>query len=607
MRGLSVLLWAALIYGGFVSCGASSSTVTTAAVVLGPETCTNGIDDNGDGKIDCFDPKCIDTSGCAFGEICDNARDDNSNRLVDCADPQCEGQGCGPSCLCVGGAKQVFNGAKDAGRPDAGSSTRDAGSPTRDAGLPVIDSGTMVRDAGTPMLDAGLQVIDAGVSTCSGCSAGCSCVNGVKAETNCLDAADNDQDTAADCADSDCSGQSCGTGCVCVGTHKKETACTDGLDNNGLGGTDCFDSDCIGQSCGTGCMCVANHPKETVCADHIDNNGMGGTDCADPDCAGVSCGAGCQCVASSKKEVLCADTADNDGDGLADCADPDCVGVGTEICDDGIDNTCDRAIDCGDTKCTGTAKCTNVGDGLPCTANKQCAGGKCFSELGDGAPNGMCSNLASCTLGTNAGCHGGFCLAAADNSFHFCRTPCIGRGLTEPGKCRVGYACYDPDPNATAINSYCTALCTKDSECSASGAGYGCNLSSKRCESKVKGLLGYGAACSSPSQCEGRVCLIDASHLGGYCSGPCRNDLTNCASGGYCDKAPNAQDNVSTCLQSCSDFGMCRRPDRYGCWKVTPRQTGTACQCLPAGANFENQPTYGDTCCSGTSTGTICN
>lgn len=64
------------------------------------EVCDNGIDDNGDGLIDCGDPSCAAFSGCttepdpgtdpdAKQEICDNEIDDDGDGLIDCDDPDC--------------------------------------------------------------------------------------------------------------------------------------------------------------------------------------------------------------------------------------------------------------------------------------------------------------------------------------------------------------------------------------------------------------------------------------------------------------------------------------------------------------------------------------
>ena len=60
-----------------------------------PEICSNNIDDNHNGKIDCADPYCRTDVACNFGvvltdiETCDNKIDDNMDGFIDCGDPQC--------------------------------------------------------------------------------------------------------------------------------------------------------------------------------------------------------------------------------------------------------------------------------------------------------------------------------------------------------------------------------------------------------------------------------------------------------------------------------------------------------------------------------------
>ena len=53
------------------------------------EICDNGIDDDGDGLIDCADPDCCNFTGCDCMEICDNGIDDDGDGLIDTADPDC--------------------------------------------------------------------------------------------------------------------------------------------------------------------------------------------------------------------------------------------------------------------------------------------------------------------------------------------------------------------------------------------------------------------------------------------------------------------------------------------------------------------------------------
>ncbi len=50
--------------------------------------CNNGIDDDGDGLIDCDDPDCDSSNECIF-EICDNGIDDDNDGWTDCSDSEC--------------------------------------------------------------------------------------------------------------------------------------------------------------------------------------------------------------------------------------------------------------------------------------------------------------------------------------------------------------------------------------------------------------------------------------------------------------------------------------------------------------------------------------
>ncbi len=51
--------------------------------------CDNGIDDDGDGLIDCEDPDCLNSNICLV-EICNNGIDDDSDGFIDCEDAECQ-------------------------------------------------------------------------------------------------------------------------------------------------------------------------------------------------------------------------------------------------------------------------------------------------------------------------------------------------------------------------------------------------------------------------------------------------------------------------------------------------------------------------------------
>jgi hypothetical protein len=84
-----------------------------------PENCTNGIDDNGNGLIDCFDASCEADPACQVSpvEICNNGVDDNGNGLIDCADADCSTDSI---CLCGNG---VIDGAEECDGSDLNEQT----------------------------------------------------------------------------------------------------------------------------------------------------------------------------------------------------------------------------------------------------------------------------------------------------------------------------------------------------------------------------------------------------------------------------------------------------------------------------------------------------
>ncbi|MBU1536396.1 hypothetical protein KKF84_13805 [Myxococcota bacterium] len=55
------------------------------------EICSNLMDDNGDGLVDCEDPQCATLPECQPAEVlCGNNLDDDGDGLVDCEDPDCD-------------------------------------------------------------------------------------------------------------------------------------------------------------------------------------------------------------------------------------------------------------------------------------------------------------------------------------------------------------------------------------------------------------------------------------------------------------------------------------------------------------------------------------
>jgi hypothetical protein len=78
------------------------------------EICDNGIDDNGDGKIDCDDPQCFGKPGCTTEAACDDGLDNDADGKIDCSDPDCFGQtGCTAEALCADGLDNDADGKID--------------------------------------------------------------------------------------------------------------------------------------------------------------------------------------------------------------------------------------------------------------------------------------------------------------------------------------------------------------------------------------------------------------------------------------------------------------------------------------------------------------
>ncbi len=75
------------------------------------EICDNGVDDTGNGLIDCDDPECADDPACeVLVEICDDGIDNTGNDLVDCDDPDCVDD---PACVEVNERVMTIIGTSD--------------------------------------------------------------------------------------------------------------------------------------------------------------------------------------------------------------------------------------------------------------------------------------------------------------------------------------------------------------------------------------------------------------------------------------------------------------------------------------------------------------
>ncbi|MEW5743590.1 MAG: trypsin-like serine protease [Myxococcota bacterium] len=104
------------------------------------------------------------------------------------------------------------------------------------------------------------------------------------------------------------------------------------------------------------------------------------------------------------------------------------------------------------------------------------------------------------------------------------------------GRCVQGCASVDLDC-VCGTDGQCTAACpdlTQDADCGDCGANGVC--ADRSCPLRDPDCVEEGQACTSPSQCVGRRCVVDPQHTAPYCSKPCASSA-NCSPGYECDPA----------------------------------------------------------------------
>jgi len=284
----------------------------------GTEICDNGIDEQGDGWVDCADADCIGSEACQT-ETCTDGVDNDGDGDVDCDDSDCSAeQGCvSDSCTAVQTVAcdatttsiQIANSTSGVGVNDWYTCGNAAFGPEYVTAFTsnVSDdvSLTLNYSAG---IDLDVIVIEGGSTpgNCEPQSCQSTGYGAIGPDTTFFEAEAGqtyflvvDGATAADAGaftlDIEC------------GNTPSVEQCTNGTDDDGDSLVDCADPDCSGAF-----VCL---PAEN-CVDNIDNDQDNFTDCSDSDCNNaVNC-----------QDEQCTDTVDNDGDGDIDCADPDCAG-----------------------------------------------------------------------------------------------------------------------------------------------------------------------------------------------------------------------------------------------------------------------------------------
>jgi hypothetical protein len=247
----------------------------------------------------------------------------------------------------------------------------------------------------------------------------------------------------------------------------------------------------------------------------------------------------------------------------------------------------------------GTDAGTNLPVGSACTANAQCAAGRCRTANFEGGyctrsctdqaqcPGGtvcatdpfnsvagkMCLDACS-ALGTQADCRSGY---VCERTEHRMGDPggCVPRCVTGSGACPGGLACNATSGQCCGANGFaCCAGTTCDSLTTCGADGF-CHLKES-----------YGSECTSGVQCPGGTCITsqNADWPGGYCSGNCEAGVERCAEdNGACSPAfGNATGGAELCLDVCTfDGGQSSCRNGYVCdlgWSDTAGQAS----CVPS-------------------------
>ena len=428
------LLW---VFAVGCNCGITDDTVVTDddddSVILPDddddqtqtfenEDCSNGIDDDQDGDMDCADSDCEGDPACSHE--CQGAEP------ISCGESIASNNGgpghtdaidTYPTCTTwdESGPEYTFTFEAEA-TEEVNVLLSVAGHENLDVFVLEDDDGTC---EGTDCIAFGanglhftaeqghtyLVVVDgyAGGQDNFSVSLECESTGGPSGTEICFNDTDDDGDGLIDCDDPDCLLDP-----VCI-----DEDCNNNLDDDGDGYVDCDDTECWTDP---GC-----NPED--CENGSDDNSNGLVDCDDPMCWGEP-----ECGAED-----CHDGIDNDGDLFEDCDDSDCFGDPScvpEICGNGLDDDGDGLVDCDDAECYGEPGCVQEicnnnfdddGDGAVDCDDPECfTNSACVTEIcdngsdddGDGdidCDDSECATEAAC----NAVCDPVPLALSCDNTF----------------------------------------------------------------------------------------------------------------------------------------------------------------------------------------------
>jgi len=419
---------------GQLVCNAFCTIVATGCQPK--ENCSNGVDDNMNGLIDCQDPQCFTAATCldsctppSTGVLPGFASGDTSGRpsvhKASCSTvsgPETIYQVLSPTTGLMKLTLNSFSGADfslsvrtacgDDTSEIACTNKQPPGSFNPEVLAMNVIAGTtyfVMIDGNTPS-DFGQYDLQLEIPL---------------PETDCFNMFDDDGDGYVDCDDAtncqmlpECvpiagakgAGQPCFAPSDCQANHDDPVCLSDG---QGFPGGYCSEfCDVVAQDCAPNAICWAGLMLSVngVCLQTctMDTDCATGFACADKGLAKKVCLRG--------PEVLCTDYVDNDMDGLIDCQDP--------------------------TNCQSLPACVpgSKAAGQPCTANTECFANLndpiCLDQLHLGFIGGYCSqfcNIAPDDCGVSA-----LCAPEGPAGANVCMQVC-----TTSAQCRTGYSCLD--------------------------------------------------------------------------------------------------------------------------------------------------------------------
>ncbi len=366
----------------------ATKTVTPASTTTYTVTVTNA--------AGCTATSTVTVNVGVCAEVCDNGIDDDGDGLIDCADPDCASSftvnttATSPA-ICRGENTTISASASGGTGPYTYAWNNGLGNGVSQNISPLATTAYTVTVTSAPGCTSTAQV----TITVNFCA------------ENCTDGIDNDGDGLIDCDDPDCglsiaaspTSATCGSnnGQVAISAsggsgsyeYSKDSttwvgsnlfsnitpgnhtffirnddgacpisadatvadgceACNDGIDNDGDGLVDCADTDCgptssagsnISICMGTSAMLTATATGGTTPYTFVWDNGLAASETVSVSPSNtttytvtVTSATGCSSTSQATVAVTacpenCTDGIDNDGDGLVDCADPDCTAV----------------------------------------------------------------------------------------------------------------------------------------------------------------------------------------------------------------------------------------------------------------------------------------